>query len=72
LPPDGILPRAEFTLHPSLAFSFIGMQRYCLALQQRGQPIFAAWCKEWNLGNFAEVTTYIRLGSYHIGHRPTF
>jgi len=24
LPPDGILPGAEFTLHPSLAFSYIG------------------------------------------------
>jgi len=25
---------------------YIGMQRYCTALQQRGQPNFAAWCKE--------------------------
>jgi len=24
LPRDGILPRAKFTLHPSLAFSYIG------------------------------------------------
>jgi len=24
LPPDGISPRAKFTLHPSLAFSYIG------------------------------------------------
>ena len=24
LPPDGILPRAKFTLRPSLAFSYIG------------------------------------------------
>jgi len=27
LPPDGILPRAKFTLHPSLAFSYIGSVR---------------------------------------------
>jgi len=25
LPPDGILPGAKFTLHPSLAFSYIGI-----------------------------------------------
>jgi len=24
LPPDGILPRAKFALHPSLAFAYIG------------------------------------------------
>jgi len=42
LAPDGILPRAKFTLRPGLAFSYICMQRYCIALQQRGQPNFAA------------------------------
>jgi len=36
-------------------------------LQQRGQPNFAAWYKEWNYGTFAEGTIYFRLGSHHVG-----
>jgi len=32
LPPDGILPRAKFTLRPSLALSYY-WQRYCTALK---------------------------------------
>ena len=47
-------------------------QRYCRALRQQGQPNFAVSYKEWNYGTFAEVATYIRLGSHHVGHRPTF
>ena len=72
LAPDGILPRAKFTLRPSVAFSYIHWQRYCTALQQRGQPNFAAWYKEWNYGTFANSATYIRLGGHHVGRRPTF
>jgi len=36
------------------------------------QPNFAAWCKEWNYGTFAQGATYrpIRLGGHHVGHRP--
>jgi len=47
-------------------------QRYCTALQQRGQPNLAAWHKELNYGTFAERPTYIRQGGHHVGHRPTF
>jgi len=56
LAPEGILPRAKY------------WQRYCMALQQWGQPNFAAWYKKWNYGTFAESATYIRLGDHHIGH----
>jgi len=47
-------------------------QCYCTALEQRRQPNFAAWYKEWNYGTFAEGATYIRLDGHHVGHRPTF
>jgi len=71
LPSDGILPSAGFTLRPSLAFSYIGSVTARHATSGR-QPNFAAWCKEWNYGTFAEGATYIRLGGHHVGHRPTF
>ena len=32
-------------------------QRYCTALQQRGQPNFAASYKEWDYGTFTEGAT---------------
>jgi len=38
LPRDGILPRAKFTLRPTLAVSYIG--------SGGRQPNFAAWYKE--------------------------
>ena len=47
-------------------------QRYCTALQQRGQPNLAAWYKEWNYGTFAESATYIWLNGHQVWHRPTF
>jgi len=52
LPPNGISPRAIFTLRPSLAFSYIGN---VTARHSRsgGQPNIAAWYKEWNYGTFA-------------------
>ena len=52
LPPNGILPGAKFTLRPSLAFSYTGMQRYCTALQQQASVKLCgvAWYKVelWN------------------------
>jgi len=47
-------------------------KRYSTALQQRRQPNFAAWYKEWNYRTFAQGVIYIRLGGHHVGHRPTF
>jgi len=67
LAPDRILRHAKFTY----AF-FLYWQHYCTALQQRGQPNFAVWYKEWNYQTFAEGTTYIWLGGHTVGHRPTF
>ena len=71
LPPDGILPGAKFTLHQSLAFSYIGSVT-ARHSSNGHQPNFAAWYKEWNYGTFAEGATYIWLGSHHVRHRPTF
>ena len=71
LAPDGILPRAKFTLRPSLAFSYIGNVTERHSSSGR-QPNFVAWYKEWNYGTFAEGATYIRLGGHHVGHQPTF
>ena len=67
LPPDGILQGANFTLHPSPAFSYIGSITARHSTSGR-QPNFAAW----NYGTFAEGATYIRLDGHHVGHRPTF
>jgi len=52
LPPNRILPRTKFTLHPSLAFSYFGSitARHS---SSGHQPNFAAWDKEWNYGTFA-------------------
>jgi len=71
LAPNGILPAAKFSLRPSLAFSYIDSvtARHSSSGQK---PTFVAWYKEWNYGTFADGTTYIRLGGYHVGHRPTF
>ena len=70
LPPDGILPRAEFTLRPSLAFSYISSVTARHSIGR--QPNFVAWYKEWNYGTFADGALCIRLGGHHVGHRPTF
>jgi len=69
LAPDGISPRAKFTLRPSLAFSYFGSVTARHSSSGR-QPNFAAWYKEWNYRTFAEGATYIRLGGRHVGHRP--
>jgi len=71
LPPDGILPDANFTLPPSLAFSYIGSITARRSTSER-RPNFAAWYTEWNYGTFADGATYIRLGGHYVGHRPTF
>ena len=71
LPPSRILPAAEFTSHPSLAFSYIGSATARHSSSGR-QPNFAAWYKEWNCGTFAEGATYIQLGGHHVGYQPTF
>jgi len=52
LHPDLILPGAKFTLHPNVAFSYIGSVTVRHSNSRR-QPNFAAWCKEWNYGTFA-------------------
>jgi len=31
-----------------------------------------AWYMEWKWGTFAEGATYIRLGTHHVEHQPTF
>jgi len=70
--PDRILPGAKFTLlRPSLAFSYTGSVT-APHLSSSCKPNFVAWYREWNYGTFAEGATYIRLGSHHVGHRPTF
>jgi len=71
LPRDGILPGANFTLHPSLVFSYIGSVTAWHSSSQR-QPNSVVWYKEWNYKKFADGTTYLRLCSHHIGHQPTF
>jgi len=67
LSPDGILPGANFTLRPSLAFSYIGNVTARQSSSGR-QPNFAAWYKEWNYETFAEGATYVRLSGHHVGH----
>jgi len=51
LPPNGILPGANFTLRPSLAFFYIGSvnARHSSSGRQRN---LAAWYNEWNYGTF--------------------
>jgi len=43
----GILPGANFTLRPSLTFSYIGSVTARHSSSGR-EPNFAAWYKEWN------------------------
>jgi len=71
LPLNRILPGAKFTLHPRLAFSYIGSVTAWHSSSGR-QPNFVAWYKEWNYRTFAEGATYIRLCCHHFGHRTAF
>jgi len=52
LAPNRIVSGAKFTLHPSLAFSFIGSVN-ARHSSSGCQPNFVAWYKEWNYGTFA-------------------
>jgi len=70
LPRERILPRAKFTLRPSLAFSYVGSLTIRHSIS-RHQPNFVAWYKEWNYGTFAEGATYIRRGGHHAWHRQS-
>jgi len=65
LPPHGILPGPKLTLHPSLAFSYIGSvtARHWSSGRQRN---FAAWDKEGNYGTFAP-----RLRHLYSARRPS-
>ena len=68
--PDEILPGAKFTLRLSLVFHIFSVTARHSSSGR--QPSFAAWYTEWNYGTFAEGATYIRLGSHHVWHLPTF
>ena len=67
LPRNGILPRAKFTLRPSLVFSYIGSVTAWHSSSGH-QRKFAASYKEWNNETFAEGATYIRQGGHHVGY----
>jgi len=75
LPPNGILPGANFTLHPSLAFSCFGSVTARHWSSGR-QPNFAAWYKELNYRFFrispfsTEGTTYIPRAAITLGIGP--
>jgi len=60
----------QLALHPSLAFSYIGSitARHCSSGRQPNCGVVQGM-KLWN---FHKGATYIRLGSHHVGHRPTF
>jgi len=75
IPPDRILPGAKFTLHPSLAFSYIGSVTARQSTSgERRQPNFAAWYKEWNYRTFAprfgRAAIMLGIGSHSSYGRP--
>jgi len=73
LPPNGLLPGAKFTLCRNVASpTFAALLHRTPASGVSETSNIAAWCKEWNYGTFAEGVTDIRMGSHHVGHRPTF
>jgi len=65
LPPDGILPGAKFTLHPSLAFYYIGSVTTRHS-SSRHQPKFPASYKEWNYGHLYSAGWPSHWASAHI------
>jgi len=65
----GLLSGAKFTLRPSLAFAYIGSVT-ARHSSSGHQPDFAALCKEWTYGTFAEGATYIRQGGHHVSIGP--
>jgi len=69
-PHDGVLPRAKFTLRPSLAFSY---ERDCTPLQQQTSAKLCGVAQAMELRNSRRGRhLYIPLGGHHVGHRPTF
>jgi len=64
LPPNGILPAAKFTLHPSLAFSYIGSVT-ARHSSSGCQPKFVAWFKEITRNGITELSPPI-FGRAHI------
>ena len=68
--PNRILQGAKFTLHPSLALSYIGSVIVWHSSSGH-QPNFAVWYKEWNYETFTDGATYLagrpsRWASAHI------
>jgi len=68
-PPDGILPRAKFTLCPSLAFSYIGSVT-ARHSSSGPQPNFAAWYKEWNYGTLQRAPPIFGWAAITLGIGP--
>jgi len=70
LAPDIILPGAEFTLHPSLLFSYIGSVTAQDSSSGRQQNCGVVQGME--LRNFRRGRHLFRLGSHYVRHRHTF
>ena len=69
LHPDGILPGAKFTLHLSLALSYIGSVTVRHSSSGR-QPNFAAWYMEWNYGTFGTAPPIFGWAAITLGIGP--
>ena len=67
--PDRILPGANFTLRPSLVFSYIGNVTARHSSSGR-QPNFVAWYKEWNYRTFAEAPPIFGRAAMTLGIGP--
>ena len=57
-PRNGILPGARFTLHPSLALSYIGSVTARHSMQQRASAKVCGVVQGMEFGTFAEGATY--------------
>ena len=60
---NGILPGAKFTLHLSLAFSYISS----ITARHPSSVGVSQTLRRWTEG-----ATYMRQGGHHVGHWPTF
>jgi len=63
--------RCNFTLHPSIALSYIGSVTARHSSSRR-QPNFAAWSRNGITELSQTAPPIISLGGHHDGHRPTF
>ena len=70
LPPGIILPGAEFTLHPSLLFSYIGS--ITARDSSSGRQPNCGVVQGMELRNFRRGRHLFRLGSHHVRHRHAF